>query len=115
MLPGFPIDHKKLRAYNTQLYKGIPPTWELIEEAVKKSKLKRLAVFERIHQIPQRTLTRYKNGHFMLPAIYWHIFYEYEAINQIYKKPKKNNKFTPKSVSNFVSNHAKILANYGSK
>lgn len=115
MLHGFPLDQKQLRAFNIERYKGIPPDWNLIVAVLKKSKLKRMSTFESVHKIPQRTLTKYKNGHWSLSPAYWHIFYDYELVNQIYAKPKKNNKFTPNNVPSFVLNQQKIKTIYGSK
>lgn len=89
---NFPKDPKQLRKFNILRYKEIPPSWELIESAIKKSKLKRQYVFEDIWGIPKGSLTLYKSGERLLPARYWHIFYEFELVNQIYGNIAKKNK-----------------------
>lgn len=94
---AFPLDPKRLRKFNFAKYKGIPPSWELIESVIKKSGLKRLARFECVWLMPTDTLTWYKNGKKVLPAKYWHIFYEFEAINQKYVKTFKKSKKSYKS------------------
>ena len=94
----FPQNPKELRIYNLKKYNGITPSWDLIEQVVKKSGLKRLAIFEYVWEIPSDTLTLYKNGERGLPARYWHIFYDFDLINQKYSKlhtKRKKRDFSP--------------------
>lgn len=82
----FPVNTKELRKFNLKRYNGTPPSWELIEQVVKKSKLKRLAIFENVWEMPNDTLSLYKNSERGLPVKYWHIFYDFDLINQKYSK-----------------------------
>lgn len=81
----YPINSKELRKYNLMRYKAMQPSWELVQNVIEKSGLKRLARFEYAWGIPTDTLTLYKNGARDLPAIYWHIFYDFDIVNQLYK------------------------------
>lgn len=95
----FPTDPKKLREFNFERYRGIQPSWELIMQVVEKSKLKRLTKFERIWGIPHKSLTLYKIGERDLPIAYWHIFYDFDIVNQMYSKLRQKRK----SVTNKVT------------
>lgn len=89
---NFPKDPKQLRKFNLIRYNETPPSWELIERVVKKSKIKRMYLFEAVWGIPKGSLTLYKTGERILPVKYWHIFYDFELVNQIYSKLEKKNK-----------------------
>lgn len=99
----FPHDPKELRKFNLARYKGIPPSWELIEKVIKKSGLKMLSKFEYVWFMPRSTLTWYKTGEKILPAKYWHIFYDFDLVSQkyrkMYRKRKKGENVTSKSTS----------------
>lgn len=90
----FPLNPSELNTFNIKRYNGIPPSWTLIEKVIKKSGLKRQSRFELIWNIHKRGLTKYKNGHEILPARYWHIFYDFDLLCQMYGISQKKNKFT---------------------
>lgn len=100
----FPHNPVDLNAFNIKRYKGEPPSWSLIEKVIKKSGLKRQSKFEALWNIPKRTLTKYNNGHVILPARYWHIFHDFDLLCQMYGIPLKKNKFTNKFVLKNVPN-----------
>jgi hypothetical protein len=88
----FPVNGKELRRQNAVKYKATPPSWEVIQSAIEKSGLKRMVIFEDVWGIPRGTLTLYKCGERVLPVRYWHIFYDFDTINQIYTKSQKKSK-----------------------
>lgn len=108
----FPKDPKRLRKFNMIRYRSTPPSWELIEQVIEKSGLKMLARFEYAWLIPKDTLTLYKNGERGLPARYWHIFYDFNIVNQKYSK--LNTKRTKEKKSHAILHTNKLIIN-GSK
>lgn len=102
------MNPKMLRKYNFMRYQGVPPSQELIEKVVKKSGLKFFARFEVVWAMPKDVLTLVKNGHRNLPAKYWHIFYEFDAVYQIYSNSYKKSKLLPKKHSILPSNKTSL-------
>ena len=64
-------------------YHGVQPSWELVLKVIKKSGLKTRMNFQRTWGIPGQMLNQYKGGERDIPARYWHIFYEYDAMTKI--------------------------------
>lgn len=81
-----PNDLKKLKDFNFIKYKGVPPSFSLVRETIEKSNLKRKYKFERVWGIPKGSIRLYLKGHRDLPSMYWHIFYDFDAVNQKYRK-----------------------------
>lgn len=92
----YPINSKELRKYNLMRYKGIQPSWELIESVIKRSGVKKMARFEYAWGMPTDTLTLYKTGQRDLPPIYWHIFYDFDIVNQLYKPTHESKRINKK-------------------
>ena len=86
------LNSKALRKYNIIKYKGVAPSWDAIELAVKKSKFKTYVIFEAVWGIPRGTLTLCKCNHREMPARYWHIFYDFDIVYKLFiqKNDKKN-------------------------
>lgn len=85
-------------------YKSIPPSTELMQNVIRKSKLKFLSRFEMVWGMPGNLLTMVINGRRGLPAKYWHIFYDFDAVNQIYANSDKKTKTLPKKRAILLSN-----------
>lgn len=82
-MPGeFPLNPQKLREYNIVKYRGVPPTWDLIQKTIKRSGLKFQNRFELVWGIPHKILTQVKRGDKELPCKYWHIFYDFDNIKK---------------------------------
>jgi hypothetical protein len=82
--------HKiSLKKRNMMKYHGIQPSWELVMKVIKKSGLKTRMNFQRTWGIPGQVLNQYKGGERDIPAHYWHIFYEYDAMVKILAKKIK--------------------------
>jgi len=86
------LSSKNLRKYNFIRYKGIPPSPELIDKVVKKSGLKFFSKFEMVWALPERSLTKAKNELIPLAPKYWHIFYDFDAVRQMYTAEVKKTK-----------------------
>lgn len=86
---NFPVDQKELRKFNLRKYKGIPPSWDLIKKVIARSGLKFMLTFENTWGLPEQTLKKCKSGERYLPATYWHIIYDFDIVNQKYRKIKK--------------------------
>jgi hypothetical protein len=83
--------HKiSLKKRNMMKYHGIQPSWELVMKVIKKSGLKTRMNFQRTWGIPGQVLNQYKGGERDIPAHYWHIFYEYDAMVKILMEKVKN-------------------------
>lgn len=106
---NFPTDPKALRRYNLARYKGVPPSWDLIEKVLKKSGLQKQERFASAWMMARCTLTWYKNGEKPLPAKYWHIFYEFEYLHQMYAKPKRKQKRVAPNNASILPINKKIL------
>lgn len=81
-----PIDPRGLAERNFLKYID-PPSFELIEEVIRKSKLKTGTRFERYHNIAKDSIRSYKKGK-PFARKYWHIFYEYDTLRKEYSNPK---------------------------
>lgn len=104
----YPINPQQLREHNIIKYKGIAPSWELIEKVIKRSGLKFQARFELVWGIPHKMLTQVKNGDKELPCKYWHIFYDFDNIKKSVIE-KQNTKVKPSPTSHVLSNNKNIL------
>lgn len=71
---------RKIKHENIQKYK-VPPSFELIDEVIKKSYLKFVARFSFVYGIPKDVITWYTTGQKPLSPKYWHIFYDFDNIN----------------------------------
>lgn len=74
---------RQLREKSLIKYKGLPPSIEKVKEIISQSKLSR-AAFELTYGIVDKTLFWYIRGERNLPAIYWHIFYEFDNLEKFY-------------------------------
>lgn len=82
---------RELRESNLIRYKGVMPSMEMVNEAVRKSKLTRNS-FEITYGIVKKTIERYQYGFRGLPVVYWHIFYEYDNLEKFYNTFKLKRK-----------------------
>lgn len=78
----YPLDTKRLKEYNRIKYKGVAPSWELIQKVIKASGLKCQSHFEMVWGIARKILTQVKNGDKSLPLRYWHIFYDFKKMRR---------------------------------
>lgn len=82
---------RQLREKNLIKYKGTPPSIEKVKELISRSKLSR-TTFEITYGIVEKTLFWYIRGERGLPAIYWHIFYEFDNLEKFYANFKVRKK-----------------------
>lgn len=82
---------KQLRENALIKYKGTPPSIELVKAVLEKSKLS-LTSFEITYGIVIKTITRYVLGQRGMPAVYWHIFYEFDNLEKFYSTFKVRKK-----------------------
>ena len=94
---------KQARNYNIVKYNGRPPDRELILKTVKRSGLKSKVIFEAVWGMPRGTITLSINNYRDMPIRYWHIFYEYDVVYQLYKNQKKK-KISNKNVTPLITN-----------
>lgn len=64
-------------AYHPNLFKfRVPPTIEMIDEAIRQSGLKNDQQFEALYGLYNRCLKHARSGYRDIPIHYWHLFYE---------------------------------------
>lgn len=108
----YPLNPQKLREYNITKFKGIPPTWEMIEKVIKKSGLKFQTRFEMVWGISHKILTQVKRGDKKLPCAYWHIFYDFDTIRVETKKKIEQKKEVAQKKSYIPITNKKLLDDF---
>lgn len=82
--PG--INRVQMERYNRVKYANMPPpSVELICEVLKKTGLSQYD-FEMRFGMYENTIALVKMGNRNMPKAYWHIFYDYENLDKIYKE-----------------------------
>jgi hypothetical protein len=85
--PG--INRVQMERYNRVKYANMPPpSVELIYEIVKKTGLSQYD-FEMRFGMYENTIALVKMGNRNMPKAYWHVFYDYENLDKIYKEVTK--------------------------
>lgn len=66
----------------------VPPSFELIDKVIRKSRLKTYTRFERTYNMAKESIKTYKKGRSPLPRKYWHLFYEFDTLRKLSAKLK---------------------------
>lgn len=75
--------YNALSRYNILKHKGRPPSVEFVNQVVKLAGISQHR-FEHVYGFSDKAIMRYVNGTRGLPAVYWHIFYEFDTLDKFY-------------------------------
>lgn len=78
-------------------YKGVPPSVDIVRKCVDDSGMSRRS-FELVYGIVEKSIQRYYKGQRSLPVCYWHIFYEFNNLDNFYTNFTKKKKREKKKV-----------------
>jgi hypothetical protein len=85
--PG--INRVQMERYNRVKYANMPPpSVELIVDVLKKTGLSQYD-FEMRFGMYENTIALVKMGNRNMPKAYWHVFYDYDNLDKIYKEVTK--------------------------